>query len=65
MFYFKTSTELAELINQIEQLPEADLTEKKQYALRRVAAYYNWERIAEAYRALIDRLIREHKKSMS
>lgn len=52
MYYFKSVSDLAQLINEIEFLPSAALDEKKSYALNRVVSYYNWERIAYEYRKL-------------
>ena len=54
MYYFNSADDLALLIDQIESLPSDMLNEKKSYALHRIVSHYNWERIADEYRKLID-----------
>ena len=54
MYYFKSAGDLAQLINEIELLPIATLEEKRGYALNRITSYYNWDRIADEYRKLIN-----------
>lgn len=56
MYYFKDATDLGFLINQIEELSQATIAEKKRFALNRISDYYNWERITTEYRALISSL---------
>lgn len=56
MFYFKSVAELADLVNQIEDFSKVVFSEKKRYALHRIASHYNWDRIANEYRKLINAL---------
>ena len=53
MYYFSSSSDLAMRIEELEQLPDEVQDEKKRYASSRIASYYNWDRITDAYRLLI------------
>ena len=54
MFYFNSVTELVHVIDRVELISTGELSDMKNYALRRIASYYNWERIANDYRKIFE-----------